>query len=105
MSGRDFILQLDSIGNTLNAWAWLPGDAPDSEEPMVTASVGVGPGVSPTLGVFGSDSESTATFRWFAYSSDHISVTQYVVPEPSSAMLVFLGFAGLLSLRRKNQQD
>ncbi|MEZ6116327.1 MAG: hypothetical protein R3C28_07110 [Pirellulaceae bacterium] len=93
---QDVILQLDTFGDELQAWAWLPGSAPNSTVPLLTATrptladASAGIWLADNSGADGGFAEST--FRWFEYSDEHLSIP---VPEPHGLLLLLMAMPSL----------
>ena len=95
---HDVVLQLDVIGDAINAWAWKAGETmPSSPLYSRTSSaltegipgVSYGPSIIPPLGGSG-----TALFRY-------VHVADVSIPEPSTFALTALGLLGPLCYRRR----
>ncbi|MEZ6116317.1 MAG: hypothetical protein R3C28_07060 [Pirellulaceae bacterium] len=71
------IIQLDTFDSQLRAWAWRPGEEPTTEEAMVEGSLATVRGAPAiwTRDFDGNDGgTSTAVFRWFEFSDQHIPI-------------------------------
>jgi len=100
---QDVVFQLDTFDNELRAWAWLPGEEPTTEEPMLSAPIAtVWPNQRPVIWALDfnnvSGGNAASTFRWFELSTQHIPV---VIPEPATWVLGLLCLAGGLVLCRR----
>lgn len=95
---HDVVLQLDVIGDAINAWAWKAGETmPSSPLYSRTSSaltegipgVSYGPSIIPPLGGSG-----TALFRY-------VHVADVSIPEPSTEIMLLIGMATLVQSRRR----
>jgi hypothetical protein len=93
---EDVLLQFDVFGNMMRLWAWRAGE-PIPVEPQLVATDEV-----PAIGEIGvffdpaseGNEPGTGMFRFVHVADTHI-------PEPSTAVLMCLGFACLLACWRK----
>ena len=98
--GDELILQFDVFDDTLELWAWRPGEPMPIEPQLsyVDESVKLAPGV-PGLLFDANGSTSSATYRF-------IRVDNVSIPEPSSSVLGLITFVcvGLFWLHRLRAQ-
>ncbi|MCA9166279.1 MAG: hypothetical protein KDB23_01365 [Planctomycetales bacterium] len=94
---EDAVVQLDVIGDTISLWAWRARDVPP-EQPQLTAhdSTYTAAGFVRIAGGTGVNRDSVTTLRYVQVANEHIAV-----PEPSTAMLAWLGLIPLFRYGRK----
>ena len=102
---EDVVIQLDTFDGVIRLWVWPAEQPPAADIPaMLEADFDLPMGF-PGMWNRSNDGPSEATFRWFAFATEHIPVTQQIpqqVPEPASAFPSLLGAVGVAWFFRRD---